>query len=129
MAESFLAVLSVGYFADRFARAVRWSPVAKRIRVSGVEGPSASLFAGMTGTVRSVEGGIMVLEPDRIACSEWADWSHLRLTARHSGWTPFSMCLVPIAVVVEAVRSDGQSGPTAIGTATVVRYRDRVSRN
>lgn len=70
----------------------------------------------------------MVLEPGRTPCSMWAAFSHLRLTARHSGWTPFSMYLRPIAVVVEAVRLDGQPGPVAIGIAVIERRaRDRAA--
>lgn len=116
-----LSKLSLGYLADRIARAVGWSPVAKLIVISGVEGPSASLFEGVTGTVRSVEGSAMTLDPDRAVHPAWSEGSRLRLTARHEGWTPFSLCLRPIAVVVEAELSDGRPGPVAIGVATVPR--------
>lgn len=124
MAKSFLATLSIGYLADRLARAVGWSPEARTVLISGVEGPAASLFEGMIGTVRSVEDCAMIVEPDRMACPTWAAGSRLRLTARHRGWTPFSLCLRPIAVVVEAVQAGGGPGPVAIGMAAVVRQRD-----
>jgi len=122
-----LSRLSLGYAADRVARVVGWSPVARQVVISGVEGPSARLFEGLTGTVSSVEESAMVLEPDRKEQSERTGWSHLRLTARHTGWTPFSLYLRPIAVVVEAVYSDGRPGPVAIGMAAVLRGSDRAT--
>lgn len=120
-----LAKLSLGYLADRLAHAVGWSPVAKLVVISGVEGPSANVFEGMIGTVRSVQGGVMTLEPDRTVHPAWSEGSRLRLTARHEGWTPFSLCLVPIAVVVEAEQTSVGPGAVAIGTATVLRRRGR----
>jgi hypothetical protein len=121
LAESLLSVRSLGYLADRLARAIGWSPAAKTIRISSVEGPSASLFEGLTGTVTSFDENVMVLEPDRAACAECTDASRLRLTARHRGWTPFSMYFRPIVVVVESVGPNGHAGPVAIGTAAIVR--------
>lgn len=121
MAMHVFAKLSLGYLADRFAHAVGWSPIAKLVAISGVEGPSANLFEGVIGTVRSVQGCVMTLEPDRPIHSAWIEGSRLRLTARHEGWTPFSLCLGPIAVVVEADQRDVAGGPVAIGTATVLR--------
>jgi len=129
MAKSLLAALSIGSLADWLAHAVGWSPETRAVLISGVEGPAASMFEGLTGTVRSVEASVMVLEPDRTARSEWTDWSHVRLTARHSGWTPFSLYLRPIAVVLEAVQLDGRPGPVAIGIAAVVRQRSLVIRD
>jgi hypothetical protein len=121
MAMHAFAKLSLGYLADRFAHAIGWSPMAKLVAISGVEGPSANLFEGVIGTVRSVQGCVMTLEPDRPLHPAWSEGSRLRLTARHEGWTPFSLCLASIAVVVEAEQTDGRSGPVAIGTATVLR--------
>lgn len=120
-----LAKLSLGYLADRLAHAVGWSPVAKLVVISGVEGPSANVFEGMIGTVRSVQAGVMTLEPDRTVHPAWSEGSRLRLTARHEGWTPFSLCLVPIAVVVEAEQTSVGPGAVAIGTATVLRRSGR----
>jgi len=128
MARQLLTTLSIGFLADRLAHAVGWSPETRTLLISGVEGPSARLFEGLTGTVSSVEESAMVLEPDRKEQSERTGWSHLRLTARHGGWTPFSLYLRPIAVVVEAVYSDGRPGPVAIGMAAVLRGSDRVTR-
>ena len=113
--------LSLGYVIDRLARAVGWSPVAKRVVISGVEGPSASVFEGVIGTVRSIQGSVMTLEPDRTVHPGGRPGSLLRLTARHQGWTPYSLCLKPIAVVVEAEPSGGGSGPVAIGVVTILR--------
>lgn len=115
--------LSLGYLIDRLARAVGWSPVAKRVVISGVEGPSASVFEGVTGTVRSMQGSVMTLEPDRTVHPGGRPGSLLRLTARHQGWTPYSLCLRSIAVVVEGEPLGGRSGPVAIGVATLVRGR------
>jgi hypothetical protein len=121
MATSFLATLSIGYLADRLAHAVDWSPVAKSVSISGAEGPAAGLFEGMTGTVLSVEESALIVEPDRKAHPAVAVGSHLRLTARHRGWTPYSLFLRPIAVVVEVEPPDGRPGAVAIAVATVIR--------
>jgi len=123
------AKLSVGYLADRAAQAIGWSPIAKTVAIAGVEGPSASLFEGVTGTVRSVHGSVMTIEPEQTLHPAWSEVSRLRLTARHEGWTPFSLCLGPIAVVIEADRMDGNPGPVAIGTATVMRRSGRTPRD
>lgn len=122
------AALSVGYLADRFAHAVGWSPVAKRVVISDVEGPSAGLFEGLVGTVRSIQGRVMILEPDRTAHPVWSAGSRLRLTARHEGWTPFSLCVCPIAAVVEAEQVDGGPGPVAIGTVRILHRPVRSPR-
>lgn len=126
MTMQVLAKLSLGYLADRLAHAVGWSPVAKLVVLSGVEGPSAHALEGMIGTVRSVQGGVMTLEPDRAVHPAWNEGPPLRLTARHEGWTPFSLYLVPIAVVVESGPTDAGPGLTAIGTATVLRRRGHI---
>jgi hypothetical protein len=121
--------LSIGYLTDRVARAVRWSPLAKTLAISGVEGPEAGLLEGLVGIVRSVDETTMLVEPDRTDLPGLKEGSCLRLTARHRGWTPYSLCLRPIAVVVEAERSDGRSRSVAIAMARVVRRRDVPSRN
>jgi len=120
MAMTVLAKLSLGYVADRIANAIGWSPLAKSVAVYGAEGPSASLFEGVIGTVRSVERGAIILEPDRTVHSSLDEDSRLVLTARHKGWTPLSMCFRPIAVVVEVLHPDGQRGPVAIAMAAVI---------
>lgn len=123
MAKFCFATLSIGSLADRLARVVGWSPKTKTVLISEVEGPAADTFEGMTGVVRSVEGTVMVVEPNRTADSKWAQGAQLRITARHRGWTPFSLYLRPIAVTVEAVQSDGRPGVVAIGIAAIVRQR------
>ena len=127
MAKSFLATLSIGSLADQLARAVGWSPEAKTVRISRVEGPAAEVFEGLIGTVKSVEETVMMVEPDRTVHSPWIDGLKLRLTARHRGWTPYSLCLQPIAVVVEAVHPDGRPGPVAIAMAAILRKRSSVA--
>lgn len=122
------AMLSVGCLADRLARAVGWSPRAKTVLISAVEGPAAEIFEGLTGTVNSVEETVMIVEPDRTVHPEWADGSQLRLTARHRGWTPFSLCLRPIAVVVEALRPDARPSPVVIGMVSIVHRRGSGTR-
>lgn len=122
------ATLSLGYLADRLARVIGWSPVSKRVAISGVEGPSASLFEGVIGTVRSVHGCVMTLEPDRTVHPTWSEESRLRLTARHDGWTPFSLCLRPIVVVVETEPASAGPASVAIGTVTVLHRRGRTDR-
>ncbi len=129
MNKPVFATLSIGYLTERVARAVRWSPLAKTIEISGVEGPEAGQFEGLVGIVRSVDETSMLVEPDRTALAGLNEGSCIRLTARHRGWTPFSLCLRPIAVVVEAERSDGQSRSVAIAMARVVRGRKIASRN
>jgi hypothetical protein len=119
-----LAKLSLGHLADRLAHAIGWSPIAKSVVISHVEGPSAGLFEGLVGTVRSIQGCVMILEPDRAAHQAWSEGSRLRLTARHEGWTPFSLCVGPITVVIEAEQFDGR--PVAIGTVKMLRRRTRI---
>lgn len=121
MVERLSAMLSIGYLADRLARAVGWSPKARLVLISAVEGPAAEIFEGLTGTVKSVEGTVMIVEPDPSVHAERMAGSQLRLTARHRGWTPFSLFLRPIAVVVEAVPSDGRPSQVAIGTVAIMR--------
>lgn len=128
MAKSFLATLSIGSLADQLARVAGWSPEGRAVRISGVEGPAAKMFEGVTGTIRSVRATVMMVEPDPKVHPEWVGGSHLRLTARHRGWTPYSLCLRPIAVIVEAVQSDGRPGPVAIGMAAILRDRNSVTR-
>jgi hypothetical protein len=128
MAKSLLATLSIGSLADQLARVAGWSPEGRAVRISGVEGPAAEMFEGLTVTVRSVEETVMMVVTDRTHSSVWADGSQLRLTARHRGWTPYSLCLRPIAVIVEAVQSDGRPGPVAIGMAAILRDRNSVTR-
>jgi hypothetical protein len=129
MTKSIPAMLSLGYLTDRVSRAVCWSPVSKTVSLSGVEGPEAGLFEGLVGIVRSVDETTMLVEPDRTDLPGLNKGSCLRLTARHRGWTPFSLCLRPIAVVVEAERSDGRSRSVAIAMARVVRRRGPPSRS
>lgn len=119
---------SLGYLTDRLAHAVGWSPLAKLVTISGVDGPSASLLEGAIGSVQSVQGSVMTLEPDRTVRADRSEWARLRVTARHKGWTPFSLCLCPIAVVVEAERLDGSPGLAAIGMATIVPRRSCTTR-
>lgn len=120
-----LAKLSIGHLADRVAHAIGWSPMAKQVVISDVEGPSAGLFEGLVGTVRSIQGHTIILEPDRTVDPAWIEGSRLRLTARHEGWTPFSLWLGPIAVVVEAEQAAGAVGPVAICTVKVLRRHAR----
>lgn len=117
MAKSLFAVFSFGRFAHLVARAIGWSPVAKAILISGVEGPEAHLFTGVRAVVRSVDERGMVVELAKDLNRVWDAGTRLRLTARHSGWTPLSLCLCSIAVVVEVETPGGQS--TAIAIAIV----------
>jgi hypothetical protein len=128
MAKSLLATLSIGSLVGQLARVAGWSPEAKTLRISAVEGPAAEVFEGLTGTVKSVQETVMMVEPDRTVHSQWTDGSQLRLTARHHGWTPYSLCLKPIAVVLEAVQPDGRPGPVAIGMAAILHKRSSVTR-
>lgn len=117
------AKLSLGYFLDRIAHVIGWSPVAKSMAIFDAEGPHASLFEGLIGTVLSVDQGSMILAPDRMPHSSTSQGLRLMLTARHKGWTPHSTCFRPIAVVVEAIQPDGQRGPVTIAMAMVIRKR------
>lgn len=124
-----LSKLSLGHLADRLAHVIGWSPVSKRVVIFDVEGPSADLYEGMIGTVRSVQGCVMTLEPDRTVHRSCGEDSRLRLTARHEGWTPFSLCLRPIVVVVESEPTGVGPESVAIGTATLLRRRNRTDRS
>lgn len=128
MAIAVLAKLSFGYVADRIAHLSGWSPLAKSIAVFDAEGPHANLFEGVTGTVLSVDQGAVILELDRTVPRSMGQASRLILTARHKGWTPYSLCFRPIAVVVEALQPDGQRGAAAIAMAMVVQRRGAAER-
>jgi hypothetical protein len=122
----------MGYVADRLAHAVGCSPLAKIVAISSVEGPAASLLEGVIGAAGAAgafEGRVLIVEPDRTIHPDWGQGSRLRLTARHEGWTPRSLCLRPIAVVVEAESLNGQQVPIAIDIATIVRRQRRDGRD
>jgi hypothetical protein len=129
MGESLIGVLSMGYVADRLAHAVGWSPLARMVEISNVEGPAASLLEGVIGTARAVEERALIVEPDRTIHPDWGQGCRLRLTARHEGWTPRSLCLRPIAVVVETEPLNGRQLPVAVAIATIVRRPRRAGRD
>ena len=117
--------LSLGRVAGWVARSIGWSPTGKSIVIYSAEGPSAHLFSGLKATVRSADQTTMILEVDRAVGTAWDDGAQVRLLMRHTGWTPFSMLLGPIAVIVQIVRPDGQAESVAIALAAVDRERER----
>lgn len=118
-----LAKLSLGYCFDRIAHVIGWSPVARSMAIFDAEGPHASLFEGVIGTVLSVDQASMILEPNRKPDASISQAFRLKLTSRHKDWTPYSTIFRPIAVVVEAIQPDGRRGPVTIAMAMVIRKR------
>ena len=115
--------LSIGHLADRLAHACGWSPVGKKIALHGAEGPFADLINGTVGMVSSLERGVIILDPTHSARPTAFKDRRLRLTPRHAGWTPLSLFLTRVAVVVEIVEPDNRPGPVAIAIAAVARER------
>jgi len=119
--KSLVDRFSIGRLTAWLADAVGWSPVGKVLELHGAEGPYADLFNGTIGTVLSLEDGVVVLQPYGSCPAVKAGIPRLRLTPRHGGWTPHSLMLSSIAVVVEAPSSDGRVGPVTIAIARIVR--------
>jgi hypothetical protein len=115
--------VSAGAISNAFAKAANWSPVGHRIKLVGVEGPEAGLLEGRSARVTGVLGSELIAE--LLPCHERGaeGFRRLRLTPRHSGWTPFSLILVGIAVVVQ----DESLGlePRHIGVAMAKLSRDQ----
>ena len=113
--------LSAGAIADAFARVSGWSPVGRRITLSGVEGPVAELLEGRSARVTAILGGELIAEflPGHERRAEGI--SRVKLTPRHIGWTPFSLMLTGIAVVVQDESPNARSGPVGIAMARLVR--------
>ena len=119
--DGILRRLSAGAIADAIARAAGWTPVGRRITLSGAEGPRAELLEGLSARVTEVLGGEMIAEilPNHARRAEGI--SKVKLTPRHTGWTPFSLMLTSIAVVVQDQSPDARSGPVAIAMARLER--------
>jgi hypothetical protein len=119
--DGILRWLSAGALADVVARATGWSPVGRRITLCGAEGPGAELLEGRTARVTAILGGEMIAEllPGHERRAEGLD--RVRLTPRHSGWTPFSLMLTGIAVVVQEDSQHAGSGPVGIAMARLAR--------
>jgi hypothetical protein len=115
--------VSAGAISNALAKAANWSPVGRRIKLVGVEGPEAELLEGRSARVTGVLDSEMLAE--LLPCHERGaeGLRKLRLTPRHSGWTPFSLVLVDIAVVVQ----DESLGPEPhhIGVAMAKLARDQ----
>ena len=112
---------SAGAIADTFARSVGWSPIGHRITLSGVEGPEAALLEGRSVLVTAILGSELIAEllPSHERRAEGV--SRVKLTPRHTGWTPFSLMLTGIAVVVQGESADATSRPVGIAMARLAR--------
>lgn len=112
---------SAGAIADAFARSVGWSPIGHRITLSGVEGPEAALLEGRSVLVTAILGSELIAEllPSHERRAEGV--SRVKLTPRHTGWTPFSLMLTGIAVVVQGESADATSRPVGIAMARLAR--------
>jgi len=118
--SSAIELLSIGKAADFLARAIRWSPIGRTVVLHGAEGPSARMFAGLTGKVDSVdESGAMLVSQAGQETEDQAGTVRLRLTPRHKGWTAFSLMLVQVAVVAELLGSDGRAHSVTIAIASI----------
>jgi hypothetical protein len=119
--DGILRWFSAGAIADVIARASGWSPVGRRITLTGAEGPVAASLEGRSARVTENLGGEMIAEilPSHERRAEGV--SRVKLTPRHTGWTPFSLMLTGIAVVVHDESPDAASGPVAIAMARLER--------
>jgi hypothetical protein len=119
--EGLLRCFSAGAIADAFARASGWSPVGRRVTLSGVEGPEAELLEGCSVRVTAILGGELITEVLPSHARRADGPSRLKLIPRHIGWTPFSLMLTGIAVVVQDESPHARSGPVGIAMAKLAR--------
>ena len=119
--DGILRWLSAGAIADALARASGWSPVGRTITFSGVEGPGAELLEGRSALVTAILGGELIVEilPGHERRGE--GYKIVKLTPRHTGWTPFSLMLTGIAVVVQEESPHAGLGPVGIAMARLAR--------
>jgi hypothetical protein len=112
---------SAGTLTHAIARAVGWSPVGREIKLFGVEGPEAGLLEGRSARVTEILGSDLIAE--LLPCHERraASPGRLRLTPRHLGWTPLSLMLVGIAVVLVDESSLASPRPIGIAMAKLAR--------
>lgn len=115
--DGVLRWFSAGSIADAFARAAGWSPVGRRITLSGAEGPEAVSLEGRSARVTEILGGDMIAEllPDHER--QAGGLSRVKLRPRHAGWTPFSLMLTGIAVVVQDESAHAREGHVGIAMA------------
>ena len=115
--------VSAGTIAHAIAKAANWSPVGRSITLVGAEGPAAKLLEGRSARVTGILGSDVIAE--LLDCHERGaeGLSRLRLTPRHSGWTPYSLLLVSIAVVVQDELLDRR--PRHLGVAMARLARDQ----
>ena len=119
-----IELLSIGKGADLLARALRWSPIGRTVELHGAEGPSARMFAGLAGTIDSVDdSGVILIGQAKQNAEDKVDPVRLRLTPRHKGWTAFSLMLVRIAVVAELLGRDGRAYSVTIAIASIGPHR------
>lgn len=119
--DGILQWLSAGAIADALARAAGWSPVGRRITLSGAEGPGAEMLEGRSALVTAILGSDLIAElvPSHKRRAE--GHSRVKLTPRHTGWTPFSLMLTGIAVVVQDESPHAGSGPVGIAMVRLAR--------
>lgn len=121
--KGILQWVSAGTIAHAIAKAANWSPVGRSITLVGAEGPAAKLLEGRSARVTGILGSDVIAELLDSQERGAVGLSRLRLTPRHSGWTPFSLVLVGIAVVVQD-ESLGRE-PHHIGVAMAKLARDQ----
>ena len=119
--DGILRWLSAGAITDAIARATSWSPVGRRITLTGAEGPEAASLEGCSVRVTEILGGVMIAELLPGHERRAGRLSRVKLTPRHTGWTPFSLMLTGIAVVVQDQSPDAESGSVAIAMARLER--------
>jgi hypothetical protein len=95
--------------------------VGRRITLSGVEGPEAEFLEGRSARVTGILGGEMISELLPCHARRAEGLSRVKLTPRHTGWTPYSLMLTGIAVVVQDDSTDARSGPVGIAMARLAR--------
>lgn len=119
--DGVLRWLSAGAIADAFARAAGWSPVGRRITLSGAEGPEAVSLEGRSARVTDILGGDMIAELLPGHERQAGGLRRVKLTPRHAGWTPFSLMLTGIAVVVQDESAHAGKGHVGLAMAKLAR--------
>jgi len=119
--DGILRWFSAGAIADALGRASGWSPVGRMITLSGVEGPEAELLEGRSALVTTILGSELIAEllPGHQRRAE--SYRKVKLTPRHAGWTPFSLMLTGIVVVVQDESPHAGSGPVGIAMVRLAR--------
>jgi hypothetical protein len=93
--------------------------------LTGAEGPEAGWLEGRSARVVSLEDNDLIVEASVADGDGIVGVWNLRLTPRHSGWTPYSLMLLGIAVLARRPGSSGTADSIGIVTAALDRAKAR----